>query len=395
MRKILTSLLVIGVVTATAFGASRAFFSDTETSTGNVLGAGVIDLTVSSQGSAEGASCNFDESEGGPIFDCSDVKPGDSGESTLTFELVGNPSWACIYVDDVVDSDNGCNDAEMAAESVCEENGDGELDDNLLLTVWIDDGAGGGASCNNAHDGSEEIIVDNQTLSSFNLANGNYVLPVSDTSDGSLLTQALEEGSYCIGVKWSVDPNAGNEVQSDTIGGDLVFYVEQARNNEHFVCSEHFAPNQSVQSLTLENEQQNATGPWEPITTDEIYGTLTWNGDGPEFNYTFSAQGLEKSEDYALIYYADPWPGDNPGKFIHEFTTDGSGNIASYSESVDLGMDLPDPSDANFGSGAKIWLVLSEDYNNGNPSTGPMTDWNPEKYLFEGNNYIHYEDTDN
>lgn len=42
---------------------------------------------------------------------------------------------------------------------------------------------------------------------------------------------------------------------------------------------------------------------------------------------------------------------------------------------------------------AKIWLVLSEDYNDGNDSTGPMTGWNPTEYLYE-NKLIRYNDSD-
>ncbi len=78
MRRILTSLLVIGIVGAAAFGASRAFFSDTETSKGNVLAAGMIDLEISNQrGSSSADTCKFLETAGGPIFVCNDVKPGD------------------------------------------------------------------------------------------------------------------------------------------------------------------------------------------------------------------------------------------------------------------------------------------------------------------------------
>lgn len=78
---------------------------------------------------------------------------------------------------------------------------------------------------------------------------------------------------------------------------------------------------------------------------------------------------------------------------ISTFTSDGSGNIASTLGSVDLGIDLPDSADANHPAGAKIWLVLSDDYNSGTASTGPMTGWNPTEYLFE-NNLITFDDVD-
>ena len=46
MRKILTSLIVIGILSSGVFSLSQAFFNDTETSTGNVLSAGAIDLKI-------------------------------------------------------------------------------------------------------------------------------------------------------------------------------------------------------------------------------------------------------------------------------------------------------------------------------------------------------------
>ncbi len=53
-------------------------------------------------------------------------------------------------------------------------------------------------------------------------------------------------------------------------------------------------------------------------------------------------------------------------------------------------MDLPDPKDANYPDGAKIWLVLSEDYD---AAEKKMTVWNPAEYLFEYE-LITYDDTD-
>ncbi len=46
MKKILISLSIIGVVAVVAIGATIAYFNDTETSTGNILVAGTMDLKV-------------------------------------------------------------------------------------------------------------------------------------------------------------------------------------------------------------------------------------------------------------------------------------------------------------------------------------------------------------
>jgi len=64
MKKVLLSLLTIAGVAVVTFGATQAFFSDTETSTGNILQAGALDLTIDSD-------CNYyhlaPEADGGGV----------------------------------------------------------------------------------------------------------------------------------------------------------------------------------------------------------------------------------------------------------------------------------------------------------------------------------------
>ncbi len=74
---------------------------------------------------------------------------------------------------------------------------------------------------------------------------------------------------------------------------------------------------------------------------------------------------------------------------IGTHTTDASGDILSGAGNPDLGINLPTMPDGNFALGAKIWLVLSSDYD----GISSMTDWNPDSYLFEANVYINYIDT--
>ena len=50
MKKIFLSLAVIAVVATVAVGATRAYFSDTATSTGNTFSAGTLDLKLTNNG---------------------------------------------------------------------------------------------------------------------------------------------------------------------------------------------------------------------------------------------------------------------------------------------------------------------------------------------------------
>ena len=127
---------------------------------------------------------------------------------------------------------------------------------------------------------------------------------------------------------------------------------------------------------------------WE-IVEGGAWAKMNYSLSGSEFEYLFNGHRLDPSTDYSLIYYADDWPGNNPGALIAAGTTNRGGNL-HLAGSVELNMDLPDPADANYPSGAKIWLVLSDDYNVG---MAKLTAWNPGEYLFE-NNLITYYDTD-
>ena len=117
------------------------------------------------------------------------------------------------------------------------------------------------------------------------------------------------------------------------------------------------------------------------------HGKMIYSLSGPELVFVFNGHQLEANTGYSLIYYADPWPGNNPGALIASGATCDDGTI-NLVDRVNLGMNLPHPDDAN--NGAKIWLVLSSDYDG---LEWKMTGWHPTEYLFE-NNLITYVDTD-
>lgn len=125
------------------------------------------------------------------------------------------------------------------------------------------------------------------------------------------------------------------------------------------------------------------------IVDGGAWGKMAYNLAGPTFDYVFNGHGLAPNTEYSLIYYADSWPGNNPGALVASGVSNDGGNI-HLSGSPDLNMDLPGAADANYPGGAKIWLVLSSDYDAG---LTKMTGWNPAEYLFEYD-LITYDDTD-
>src|SRR3990167_10568803 len=111
MKKIIISGSLIVAVAAFVTGATVAFFNDTETSTGNVLTAGNIDLTVDSLGSTYNDGEIFDSDfpavdlTNEKFFEFGDIKPGDFGWRHLSIHAEDNPAWACLFIDNINDED--------------------------------------------------------------------------------------------------------------------------------------------------------------------------------------------------------------------------------------------------------------------------------------------------
>lgn len=186
------------MVAAAVINATGAFFTDTETSTGNTFTAGALDLRVDATahynhmicvdgddtdtfgdtwqaepgffGTAgvpadhypqPGMPCNgtWAESDllpGNPefrFFDLTDVKPGDEGENTISLHVLDNDAWGCFLVNNVSDLDVSCTEPESESTdpecSLTDTPGPGELAEALTFDAWLDEGGIAGFQCNN------------------------------------------------------------------------------------------------------------------------------------------------------------------------------------------------------------------------------------------------------
>jgi len=435
-KKILISLSVIGLVAAIGIGGTIAFFSDTETSTGNTFTAGAIDLTVDNESYVTGpegvlvyseeTSWELDDLTGQLFFNFSDLKPGDIGEDTISLHVDSNDAYLCAAVQITDDSDQSCTEPELEVDVNCPD--DGELAENIEFAFWADDG-------DNVYEGGEYIFLQGK-INDICQAGGKIALADSQYNVWDS-AGPLEAGTTkYIGKAWcfgdlvmfplgdditdplvrsgSVTCNGAavnNAPQTDRVMGDIQFYAVQARNNPNFTCANDYNPvYPGTRTLVLEDKDAQ----WNVIP-GVMQGTLTYNTAGQTFTGTFDATGLAVTTEYALIYYADKdprfqsWGGDNPGAVIATFNSDGSGNITSQNINVDLGIDLPESPDWNINptpdycdnhngfdsyntcAGAKIWLVPTNNLTGGNSL--PLVSWNPSTYLFE-TDLINYNDTD-
>jgi len=237
-KKILISLAVICAAAAIAVGATTAFFSDTETSTGNTFTAGSLDLKIDSDCMYNGmecieghwgqtgmpCSCNFELTDltDQTFFNFSDIKPGDNGEDTISIHVYDNPAWVCAEISNLTDLENGCNEPEKAEETGCEADNIGELDNNVEFDIWRD------YNCNNIYDENDYYLVQDSPVST-----GIWPIADSTTGGGAVLPG---DNDYCIGIAWSVDPSVTNLIQSDSFSGDITFTATQERHQPNFRC---------------------------------------------------------------------------------------------------------------------------------------------------------------
>ncbi len=130
--------------------------------------------------------------------------------------------------------------------------------------------------------------------------------------------------------------------------------------------------------------------PW-PIVAGGAWGKMTYSLSGATFDFVFNGHGLPVGVDFTLIYYPDDWSVAQAGNIIclGSGVVNGGGNI-HIAGPANPGSDLPntvvDIGDCNYGNtGAKIWLVLSNDVD---CSSCIFTTWTcpanaASSYLFE------------
>jgi len=289
-KKILISLSIIAAVAAIVVGATTAFFSDTETSTGNTFTAGAIDLKIDNTCHYDGMICEDgvwkEESEGSSSYpeligeDCActwlakdldgdvfvnfqDLKPGDHGEDTISFHVNSNDSWLCGKMIVSANLDVTCTEPESESSDLeCSQNpsnpGKGELGGRIGVFAWVDmcDDQGKNASPgDNIYQPGCDVKITQSPIGITGLVSLDYKT-IADSNSNIFANGAsntpLEGGEdYYIGAAWcfgnmSVDETTGeiscdgssigNEAQTDILQFKLYFEAVQSRNNDSFVC---------------------------------------------------------------------------------------------------------------------------------------------------------------
>ncbi len=319
MKKILLSLSVVAAVAAVVLGATTAFYNDEETSTGNVLAAGAIDLGVDNESYYNGVlnpgtswTLDYDlDTEPNPdyprclgnnpvpndctplipfprlFFNFTDLKPGDWGEDTISLHVKDNDSWLCADVTVTSDDDVSSTEPELDVPDALEvgtDIWDGELASHLRWYWWGDDGdnvfedderplPGSGGTFNSP----EEETTYNMTLadSSFNVWGAVGPINACDGEndfDGDV--KICSDDTRYIGKAWCFGDSNFLPYPSQVEDPDTTEFVD-----------DNSSP--TVRPVQCDGSQENNITQTDSMTMD-----ITFRAEQSRHNSPFSCTGL-------------------------------------------------------------------------------------------------------
>jgi predicted ribosomally synthesized peptide with SipW-like signal peptide len=199
MSKILLSLMMIVLVCALIGGGIYAYFSDTETSTGNTFTAGTLDLNL------DGGNTNVVK------FAVGDIAPGSSGNGTWTVTNVGSiDGYLDLESVGITEGVGTSTDPELADEPTHADTT--QLGNYLMTHLFVD-------TNNNGTWDSEETDIFGTNASPAAITN------IASSYD---LNLSLTHGSTnYITLAWSVPGATDNRIQGDNVTLSMTFELQQ------------------------------------------------------------------------------------------------------------------------------------------------------------------------
>lgn len=191
---------MIVTVAGLAIAGTYAYFTATRTTSANRFAAGTLDLDVAANGNKLEPFVIENMGDNANI----------SGTKTWTVKNTGSlPGRLLVRLQNVINTENGCNDQEKTAEPTCADPGnEGDLGKVITLKVALD----------GTDKVSSTLATDQQTKIGADWS----TLP-------EIVLQPNEERT--ITTYWAADENSyGNEVQSDDVQFDVNFRLIQLIN---------------------------------------------------------------------------------------------------------------------------------------------------------------------
>ncbi len=202
MKKIMgltiAALLIIGLVG----GGTYAYFSDTESSTGNTLSAATLDLRINGGDAAV------------TTFNVSNVAPGDSDSANSTLTNVGSLLGEFDVATSAITNTPYAGGGEF-------DDGTGDLGANAEIAMYIDIDMSGDESAGDVGLKSDGTTYDPSVALDYDVID-NY-----DTETWDAVANMATTVSYGFRVEWRVDTSVGNAIQGDSVSFDVDFVLEQ------------------------------------------------------------------------------------------------------------------------------------------------------------------------
>lgn len=219
MKKILGLTVAALLVMGLAIGGTWAYFSDTETSPGNVMTAGTLDLDLGGASSVP--------------FTVSDIKPGDSSDPEVSWTLTQSGSLSgnlTITMGTVTNNENTIWDPESDQGDDSDDPNGGELGSKVKIAIWLDEGNDGWDDTNDLY------LVDGGTTQAWtagsSVPTGAYDFIDNFSGDSwSNVTTLSGGGATYFKLSYSF-PDSGdatdNMAQSDNCTFDVTFDLQQS-----------------------------------------------------------------------------------------------------------------------------------------------------------------------
>jgi predicted ribosomally synthesized peptide with SipW-like signal peptide len=332
-RIFISAALILAAGGIAAAGSTGAFFSDSETSSGNTFTAGAIDLKIDNTSYYNGVlnlgtTWTLDELNNGSttlhkFFDFSDIKPGDIGEDTISLHVNTNDAYLCANVKLTSNDDNTPNEPELLDDTTTGV-GLGELAQAVNFLWWADDG-------DNVLEAGENVISQGP-ISAIGPVGSSVNVPLADSSTniwtpltpgplagnttkyigkgwcfGTIgLTPVAQDGFGPVGTPGQQGSNGpdfrtagftcngsllNNSTQTDSLTADVSFEATQSRNNPNFTCATRTCPivttNILLPGAGFETPEVTSGEQWDIFPSGSGGWNVEWRSDVPT---TFNSQ---------------------------------------------------------------------------------------------------------
>jgi len=311
MKRIFLSLITIGIVSAGVFGATKAFFTDTETSVGNTFSAGTIDIAVDNQNPWTRTS----------PYTFTDMKPSQTDYIDFVVHNVGtNPVNLYKTLTNFVTSNGEQSEPELEADSTGLINDvDNWINYDLKVELYDVNPTG--------NPGAQPVWWENIYTDGM-----GYDIKLGTRENQPMYLGMIPTGKWMkVYQSYHMVPETGNEYQGDQLTFGIVLTAEQL----------------GIHALHLENKTE-VDGQSYSMWWDTTYADLTYKVKDRKFDYTLSVND-QANGNYDLVawegYPSWTW-GPPTVTVLANVTVNGDDPVVS--DSVELNQDL---------TNAKVWLI--------------------------------------